>query len=1258
LHGLVFRPLLILLTLTALVIASLQVAGRLLFWVLDDLEVAANQALWGLGVRIEGLEGDWHYLNPVVRIARIELPAGYVGGVDVEVDLLESLWHGSLITHRFTLAEGDIGLEHAEAGWRFVGGLGRLDFDLTDLIYQSDSIVIDSRLRFFSDAGEGQLDLHYQALNRSGFHRHRLQLHNPDQACVSDCDLQLAFDGLEAVVLVRQSRQTFRAEGEGFELPPALTRMGAIRFDALSAHWRAEAQAEGGSLMLRADGLELTPGQPLAANLVLNTRGSPQGQIAQLETLEFGAGDESLSLPTVWLELSDGVVRWWTPKLDLGTTLGFLGRVLPPGSAGSRWLGGLQVQAQALNLRGYFDRASNDLGYAATLRQVNLESFGGAPYMRGGGGELVGFQAGMQIQLNARDMDTHWRAQFADNWLMHSAQGILQAWFGPGYFAMRGLGMRLSVADSNASGGFALNRVIGQPQEDRLTLIVNVDEATVPSVKRFVPMNLPTGLVEWVKVGPQDGILRDISFAYHGHIFVQPFQLARRAELAAQISAGHFQYHPDWPDLLNVDGFVEVSGRDVRLQVRHAVSEGGASLDGSRLLLADNAAYADITLSTETTVEDTLSFVRRTPLQQYLTFITPDWTGEGPISLDGTLHIPLRLPASHIGETSFADEFAAQLDLGMSSASLQLPAYRIELDRLNGLVTYQYPNDVRANGVRGYLFDKPATFSAYSDEDTVVFDIAGQAAYGDVLDMLELSDPGIMHGGFDFLANVHIERGDEVSRIEVVSDLTGLALDLPGEFAKQPEDEVATSVNVRFLDDYQALSFGHGSARGWLHVDETLLRGAIGFDEPAPLLNSNAEELLLSGRLRGFALDDVIPDAETPGSLPLPVRLENLQTDYVALNTLRFTDVTINGRVAPDDLSLIFTSDSVQGEVSYLSDEPMQIHLTHLILPAGDESAGDPLDPALIGEVPRADVTVDQFTVGEADYGSWAFSLEPVDQVLHLNDLEAQLRGVAISSAEGSYWDGVSNESHFKGTLRAGDLKEVLPLWDIAPSLTTKSAELSGDLSWVGSPANVDVDRLVGPAKLRTGEGRFLEVDSGGQGAFKVFSLVNFSTVLKRLNFDFSDVRGEGITFEEIRAATFFDKGMVTFTPGPMEIIGSGSEFKIAGQVNLIEGSMDNEMIVTLPVTRSLPWYAAYIALANPLTAIGVIVGERVLRKPIEQFSSAKYTITGPIENPELHFVNVWDRSVDKPAAEPDETSDDLPVGTDTADGHEPEKDS
>ena len=105
------------------------------------------------------------------------------------------------------------------------------------------------------------------------------------------------------------------------------------------------------------------------------------------------------------------------------------------------------------------------------------------------------------------------------------------------------------------------------------------------------------------------------------------------------------------------------------------------------------------------------------------------------------------------------------------------------------------------------------------------------------------------------------------------------------------------------------------------------------------------------------------------------------------------------------------------------------------------------------------------------------------------------------------------------------------------------------------------------------------------------------------------------------------DQGTITFIE-PLVIEGTGGDFRINGSVDLLTGTLDNEMVVTLPVSSSLPWYAAYLGFVNPLAAGAVLVGERLFRNQIDKMSSAKYKIGGTLQNPEVNFEQVFANAV------------------------------
>ena len=277
--------------------------------------------------------------------------------------------------------------------------------------------------------------------------------------------------------------------------------------------------------------------------------------------------------------------------------------------------------------------------------------------------------------------------------------------------------------------------------------------------------------------------------------------------------------------------------------------------------------------------------------------------------------------------------------------------------------------------------------------------------------------------------------------------------------------------------------------------------------------------------------------------------------------------------------------------------------------------------------LPEAKVSVDRLLLGDEEFGAWRFQISPSEDTVDFLNFAADVKGVHIAN-ELLSWNLEDNLSSFSGVVKLDDLEQTLPKWGYAANLQTDVAGLDVDATWTGSPANVNLLNLDGTVRLRAEEGRFLEV-TPGQGV-KILSLVNFSKIAKRISFDFSDVGGKGISFDELDANVSLKDGHLNFLER-MNVESSSGNFQFAGNVDLNKGLLDNEMVVTLPVSNSLPWYGVYLALANPLAGLGVLLGERVLRKPIQQFSTAKFSVKGTLDDPDVKFVSLWDKSMALP---------------------------
>ena len=242
-------------------------------------------------------------------------------------------------------------------------------------------------------------------------------------------------------------------------------------------------------------------------------------------------------------------------------------------------------------------------------------------------------------------------------------------------------------------------------------------------------------------------------------------------------------------------------------------------------------------------------------------------------------------------------------------------------------------------------------------------------------------------------------------------------------------------------------------------------------------------------------------------------------------------------------------------------------------------------------------------------------------------DLAADVRGLrleATGDAERAFWSPAG--TRFQGRASAGNLQEVLPQWGFAESVVSEQFSAAGDLHWPGSPLHFDLAHLTGEAKLELTKGSFVDVAPSGT---RIMSLINFSTIVKRMSLDFSDVFGRGVAFERVLADLAVEDGLVTFAK-PGEIIGTGSSFLVTGTVDLDAGDLNNELVVTLPLlTGNLPWYAAFLAFSNPAGAAGVWLGRQVFKDQLRRLSSGKYRIGGTYDEPQVEFVSIFDNDID-----------------------------
>lgn len=1227
------RAIFVLATVVVATVATLEWTGRAVFSQLPRLEGVINDLLADQGIVLQGLEGRWRGLNPGFFADSVRFPGGEFAGFDFRLDLIESLTRNRVVARRMTVADARLVVEKTDAGWRLKGTSGDSGFPAGTFLMYSDEVWIRGRL--VAEGGGRSAPLHVESVLLNSDGRHQFSIRAQSEATCTDCALTVEGDvATGGVGAIRVAARSFTLGDELAEI------LGLSGFEAaLTGDWqRAADGAAEARLEVVVTGLE-TPGGVTGVSAVVsawNERGGYRGSFERLAVVaggrEMQLAGVGLRVPEIWGD-DEPFVELWSRPMPIADLASTVVAAVGTDHVAGRWLVNLAPEGRAEHLGIRVDRAG--VAFTASGSDAAVFAYNGVPEVDNVSFQAFGHTRALRVDLEAANHQLAFSDFVPATGIRDRTSGSLTVVLGSDHYGMRG---EWQVASEGSRGNVGLALVRSVDADDvRVTADATVDRLAMRSVKDYLPLGLEPKLRRWLVEGVLDGQLADIRLLYHGAVKPLPGQVRRRFEMTARIEDGVIDYHPDWPRASRVASSLAVTGSETRLAGRARAFD--TDISDLAVRVPTDGERVEVDLRAEATVDRLIDFAWQTPVHEAMPFLSEAWVGTGRASLVAELALPLR------GQKLRPADM--RLDLKFRDASIDLTDLGLHIDAMDNRVGFEWPAAVASDASEGTLFGAPVSIAIDSEDDRVTFALDGTATVPDAYRLLGFHDPGIATGRFDFNARFTVFPGAErASELRVESDLAGVSVALPSPLGKAADEARELVATVQFLDDYTAAALRYGVATGWVHASDTGIRAAsLGIGAPIPMADASVGRVVIGGGLDlvdggditafigGFVgddggVEDTVSGSETTD--PLAWELRRFRIAKVVLDAVELDDLVLDGFSDGGEVSFSITSEAIKGTVARSGGEPWQVRLNEVLLD-GPTADGDPLDPVLIDSLIAADVVLDRVRVGDADYGSWRFGLRPVAEGVRLVDVEADLRGLRIESTAPALWSR-NGQSLFEGTVSAGDLKDVLPLWDFAPSIESESFRSSGRLSWPGSPMNFELAGLSGEARLELTNGRFLDVEQGA-GATRILSLINFANIVKRISLDFSDVFGRGISFEEVVAPLTLVDGRARF-PEPAKIKGTGPRFEISGNVDLVTGALDNEMVVTLPLQASLPWYAAVLALSNPAAAAGVLVGRRVFRNPIESLSSGTFHVSGTYDDPQVELVRMFDNQVDPTPAD------------------------
>lgn len=1222
-----------------------------------ELERRAGAAL-GQPLHVGALEGRWQGLAPLLVLRDLQLQldgeALHLDQLRVVPDVLASLRTRSLRIARLELEGLQLGLqEQADGRWR-LKGLRPLDpaappLDpakiLALLLAPGEVRLLDSRLSIETRRG-GVL-----ALNYLGF-----TLENRGSAQRLDGRLLLP-DGqpLSWRLHSRLRAEDWRAASAQLYLSLPQSDWAPWLAERLPAGWQlprlqlggelwldwAAGQAQRAALRLHAPQLDVRPAQRSLAEfrdlaLTAHFAREAQGWRLLVEELAGSFAGERLNPGQLQLRRLAADDTWLlqAERLNLAPLASLVRGLAPLPDKAVEILASLAPHGRLRDLRAEVRPRGEGLPeveYDLRLDRVGVSAWHGVPALENVSGSLSGSLAGGELRLDANDFMLHLDTLFPEPWRYRRARARLEWRLDAEAFTLSSALMRLSGEEGELAGNMLIRLRRDPAAEDYMDLQVGLRQGDARYTGRYLPTRSPglsAPLAEWLQTAIKGGAIEQGLFVYQGSLNKGASPQARALGLYFQVRDAELAYQPAWPPLRQLDGevFVEDSGVRVRAPTARVLDSRLRDVQAQVKLGSRRGPRLTVDGQVHASLGDGLKILQDTPLGERQTFA--GWQGEGP--LDGRLQLDIPLARQ-------AGALRAVVDFATENARLQLPQPALELQQLRGSFRYDTARGLSAADIRGRAFDRPlrAAIEARGQPGKPLsrLDVRSSIAVERLASWLGAAPAEVPASGeLPYRLWLDLDFG-EASQLRVSSDLRGTRIDLPAPLGKPAEETRSASWSMTL-----------GGAERRYELSYAGL-ASLALVAPPGRLAGGRGELRLGGeaaqipRELGLHVRGRLSEFDWPAWQALQARRgggpagELLQS--AELELARFTAgslslelLRVGLRRGGRNWRLRLENPQLLGEVVIppAASAPLRIELQRLRLPAREsaverarrEAAGiaasDPLVALDPRSLPAMDVSIQALYLGEERLGRWHFRSRPSGSGARFDQLDLDLKGLRLDGSLDWQGTGMASRTAYRGCLSGGDLSDVLLAWGYAPSITSRDFQVDIDGSWPGSPAMAGLRHFSGSLAAQARQGQLLEVE-GGAAALRVFGLLNFNALGRRLRLDFSDLLGRGLAYDRIGGSLAGTDG-VLLTREPLVLDGPSTRLELDGQLDMAQDRIAAKLRVTLPLSNNLP-LAALLAGAAPVAGALFIV-DQLVGDRLSRVASVDYRVDGPWQDPQI----------------------------------------
>lgn len=966
-----------------------------------------------------------------------------------------------------------------------------------------------------------------------------------------------------------------------------------------------------------------------------------QGFKVVLDSLAMNLGDKrwETRMQLQQFAANDPAQERWhlqADHIDLTPLTKLMDSLAPVPQAAAEVIDQLNVTGTLRNvLVDYRPHAPDDqkLGFAANLQQVGFDATHGAPAARNVSGLISGDLGKGELRLDSKDFSLHLDPIFAKPWQYLQANALLKWTLDKNAFTLIAPYIKVLGEEGKIAADFLIRIHLDHSSEDYMDLRVGLTDGDGRFTPKYLPEVLSPALTEWLSTAIIKGAVEEGFFQYQGSLSHDAVAAARNISLFFKVHGVELAFQPGWPHVRDVAGdvFIEDSG------VRIMASKG--------LLLGTKVRNVAVSIPHVPTgkvshllldgdfdggLGDGLKILQEAPIGTAETFA--GWQGEGSLKGRVDLDIPL--------EKSVEPKIL--VDFNTDKARLKISEPEFELTQLKGAFRFDSDKGLSGKGISARAFDRPVTAQIYADgkagrlNTRVVAN--GQVGVKQLTDWLKFNQSIPVTGVLPYQLQLTLDGAD--SQLRVNSNLRGAVIDLPAPFglaANETRDTVfrmtLQGAERRYWFDYGALANLTFAAPNGKFEDG---RGELFLGNGTPVLPTT-KGLRIRGVLSELdiapwqALVERYAGKDPGGNAKQMLSSADFKVGKLTGFGTQLDQVSLNLKRTGSAWGLQIDSKQAVGSVRLpdSSSAPIVVTMQTIRLPAPDpkavtdENAPDPLASIDPRKIPALDIIIRQLYQGPDLLGAWSLNIRPTSRGIKLNSLNLGLKGLLLDGSGG--WEGVAGASNswYQGRLGGRNLADVLKNWGFAPSVTSENFHVDVDGRWPGSPAWIGLKRFSGTLDASLNKGQFVEVDGSAQ-VLRIFGLLNFNAIGRRLRLDFSDLFGKGLSYDRVKGVLNATNGVYS-TSKPILMTGPSTNLELNGTLNMVTDQVNAKLLVTLPVTNNLP--LAALLVGGPAAGGAMFLLNKLIGDQVSRFASVQYSIKGPWTDPKITFDKPFEKN-------------------------------